>query len=46
MLSISIKIRNIGYEKTYRQMFPVVRDKIGSMESKNMVIQLFSEEGE
>ena len=41
MLSISIKIRNIDYEKTYRQVFPVVKDKIGSMESKNMVIQLF-----
>lgn len=41
MLSISIKIRNIDYEKTYRQVFPVVRDKIGSMESTNMVIRLF-----
>ena len=41
MLSISIKIRNIDYEKTYRQVFPVIRDKIGSMESKNMLIRLF-----
>lgn len=41
MLSISIEISNIDYEKTFRQVFPVVKDKIGSMESKNLVIRLF-----
>lgn len=41
MLSISIKIRNIDYEKTYRQVFPMIRDKVGSMESPKMLIRLF-----
>lgn len=41
MLSISIKISSIDYEKTFRQVFPVVKDKISSMESKNMAIRLF-----
>lgn len=41
MLSANIKISNMNYEKTFQQVFPVVKDKIGSMESKNMVIRLF-----
>lgn len=41
MLSASIKISNIDYEKTFRQIFPVIRDKIGSMESKNIILRLF-----
>lgn len=41
MLSASIKISNIDYEKTFRQVFPVVKDKIGSMESQNMIIRFF-----
>lgn len=41
MLSTSIKISNIDYEKTFQQVFPVVREKIGSMKSKKMIIRLF-----
>ena len=41
MLSADIKISNIDYEKTFRQVFPVIRDRLGSMESPNMVIRLF-----
>lgn len=41
MLSTSVKISNIDYEETFRQVFPVVRDKIGPMESKNFLIRLF-----
>lgn len=41
MLSTNIKISNIDHEKTFRQVFPVVKDKIASMESKNMIIRLF-----
>lgn len=41
MLSTSIKISNIDYEKTFQQVFSVIKDKIGSLESKNMIIRLF-----
>lgn len=41
MLAVSIKISNIDYEKTFRQMFPMVKDKINSMESENKIIRLF-----
>lgn len=30
-------------KKTFGQVFLVVKDKIGSMESKKMIIRLFSE---
>lgn len=41
MLSVSIKISNIDYEKTFQQIFPMVKEKIDSMESKNMIFRLF-----
>ncbi len=40
MLSASIKISNIDYDKTFRQIFPSVKEKINSMESDNMIIRL------
>ena len=41
MLSLSIKITNINYEKTFQQVFPVVKEKIMEIESPNMVLRLF-----
>lgn len=41
MLSASIKISNIDYEKTFQQIFPMVKARIHAMESKNMLIRLF-----
>ncbi len=41
MLAANIKIVNIDYEKTFRQVFPIFREKLSCMESKNMIIRLF-----
>lgn len=41
MLSANIKITNIDYEKTFEQVFPLLREKISSMDSKNLIIRLF-----
>lgn len=41
MLSASIKISNINYEKTLQNIFPMIREKIKSAESKNMIIRFF-----
>lgn len=41
MLSTSIKITNINYEKTFQQIFPVIKEKIMEIESTNMVLRLF-----
>lgn len=41
MLSVNIKIVNIEYEKTFQQIFPVLKEKLGSIESENMIIRLF-----
>lgn len=41
MLLARIKISNINYEKTFRAIFPLVKEKVAAMESKNMMIRLF-----
>ena len=41
MLSANIKITNIDYEKTFEQVFPLLREKISSLNSKNLIIRLF-----
>lgn len=41
MISVTIKIVNINYETTIRQIFPAIKEKLRSLESKNMVIRLF-----
>lgn len=41
MLSASIKISDINYEKTFQNIFPMIREKIKSTESKNMIIRFF-----
>lgn len=41
MISANIKIVHIDYENTFRQVFPIFKEKLCSMESKNMIIQLF-----
>ena len=41
MLSARIKISKIGYEETFRQIFPIVKEKVNDMENENLLIQLF-----
>ena len=41
MLSANIKITNIDYETTFEQVFPLLREKISSLNSKNLIIRLF-----
>lgn len=46
MLSASVKISDIDYEKTLRQMFPDIKAKIEAMESGNMAVRLFKKLGD
>lgn len=41
MLSAQIKIQNIGYEDTFCQLFPVIKDKVSAMEDNQPFIRLF-----
>ena len=41
MLSVTIKIVDIRYEQTFQQIFPVLKEKVRTLESKNLLIRLF-----
>ena len=41
ILSVNVRIDNIDYEKTFQQIFPILRKKFNEVESKNMIIRLF-----
>lgn len=41
MIEVCFKIVNIDYEKTFRQIFPILKEKLDALESKNMIIRLF-----
>ena len=43
MLSATIKIRSIDYETTFQNLFPVLSEKLSTIESKKMVIRLFQQ---
>lgn len=41
MISINIKVVDIEYERTFQQIFPILKEKLGTVESKNLLIRLF-----
>ncbi len=41
MISVNIKVVNIEYEKTFQQVFPLLKEKLSMMQSKNLLIRLF-----
>lgn len=41
MISINIKVVDIEYERTFQQIFPFLKEKLGTAESKNLLICLF-----
>lgn len=41
MLSVNIKVVDIEYERTFQQIFPLLKEKLGAAESKNLLIRLF-----
>lgn len=41
MISVNIKVVAIEYERTFQQIFPLIKEKLGAVESKNMLIRLF-----
>ncbi len=41
MISVNIKVVNIEYERTFQQIFPLLKEKLGTVESKNLLIRLF-----
>lgn len=41
MISINIKVVDIEYERTFQQIFPILKEKLGAVESKNLLIRLF-----
>ena len=41
MLSASIKISDINYEKTFQNIFPMIRENIKTTESDNLVLRFF-----
>lgn len=45
MLSASIKISDINYEKTFQNIFPMIRENIKTTESDNLVLRFFKEAG-
>lgn len=46
MLTATIKIRSINYERTFQQIFPALSEKILSWSSKNIIIRLFQQLGD
>lgn len=41
MISVNIKIVDIEYERTFQQIFPLLKEKLDVVESKNLLIRLF-----
>lgn len=41
MIAVNIKIVDINYERTFQQIFPILKEKLGAVESKNLLIRLF-----
>lgn len=41
MITANIKIVNIEYEKTLQQLFPIIRERLGAVESTDLIIRLF-----
>lgn len=41
MQSINIKVIDIEYERTFQQIFPPLKEKLGTVESKNLLVRLF-----
>lgn len=41
MISVNIKVVDIEYERTFQQIFPLLKEKFGAVESKNLLIRLF-----
>lgn len=41
MISVNIKVVDIEYERTFQQIFPLLKEKLGAAESKNLLIRLF-----
>ena len=46
MLTASVKINKIDYEKTLQHIFPVVSEKVKALSSKKMIIRLFQQLGD
>ena len=43
MLTASVKINKIDYEKTLQHIFPVVSEKVKALSSKKMIVRLFQQ---
>lgn len=41
MISVNIKVVDIEYERTFQQIFPLLKEKLGAVESNNLFIRLF-----
>jgi len=41
MISVNIKVVDIEYGRTFRQIFPPLKEKLSTMQSKNLLIRLF-----
>jgi len=41
VIFVNIKVVAIEYERTFQQIFPLIKEKLGAVESKNMLIRLF-----
>ncbi len=41
MISVNIKVVDIEYERTFQQIFPILKEKLNAAESKNPLIRLF-----
>ncbi len=41
MISVNIKVVDIEYERTFQQIFPILKEKLGAVESMNLIIRLF-----
>lgn len=41
MIAVNAKIVKIDYEKTFRQLFPILKEKLAAMDSRNMLLRLF-----
>ena len=44
VISVNIKVVAIEYERTFQQIFPLIKEKLGEVESKNMLIRLFQKQ--
>lgn len=41
MISVNVKVVDIEYERTFQQIFPLFKEKLDAIQSKNLLIRLF-----